>query len=84
MKLVTVARLLNPADAQLTRSRLEAAGFHPFVTGELSALSLDGYSLAVGGIHVQVPEPEAAEALDFLNSSIPDESDDPGSSSETE
>lgn len=84
MKLVTVARLLNPADAQLARSRLEAAGFHPFVTGELAALSMDGYSLAAGGIQVQLPEPEAAEGLEYLNSSQPDESDDAGSSSETE
>jgi hypothetical protein len=49
------------------RSRLEAAGFHPFVTDELSALSIDGYALATGGIRVQVPESEAADAREFLN-----------------
>jgi len=68
MNLVTVSTAFNPADAQLTRSRLEAAGFHALVTNELSALSLDGYALAAGGIHVQVPESEAAEAKEFLAS----------------
>jgi hypothetical protein len=66
MKLITVSSAFNPASAQLVRARLEGAGFHPFVTHELSALSLDGYALAAGGILVQVPEPEAAEAREFL------------------
>ena len=66
MLLTTVSRSLNPADAQIKRSRLEAAGFHAIVTNELSALSLDGYALAAGGILVQVPESEAADALEFL------------------
>jgi hypothetical protein len=65
-QLVTVYRALNPADAHLVRSRLEAAEFHPVVTNELSALSLDGYALAAGGILVQVPDAEAAEAREFL------------------
>ena len=74
MQLVTVYQALNPADAQLARSRLEAAGFQPVVTSELSALSLDGYSLAAGGILVQVPEAEAADARELLNApSLPDE-----------
>ncbi len=66
MSLVTVSSAFNPADAQLIRSRLEAAGFHPIVTHELSALSLDGYALAAGGILVQVPEDEVANAKEFL------------------
>lgn len=69
MLLETVSRALNPADAQLVRSRLEAAGFHPVVTNELSALSLDGYALAAGGILVQVPQEEAAEVMQFLTES---------------
>ena len=66
MSLVTVHRAFNPADAQLVRSRLEAAAFHAVVMNELSALSLDGYALAAGGILVQVPEEEAQEAREFL------------------
>jgi hypothetical protein len=69
MSLVTVYRALNPADAQLVRSRLDAAGFHVVVTNELSALSLDGYAMAAGGILVQAPEEEAADALEFLKPS---------------
>jgi len=78
MSLVTVASAFNPADAQLTRSRLEAAGFHAVVSHELSALSLDGYALAAGGILVQVPENEAAEAKEFLTAAgPPDEASQP-------
>ena len=71
MNLVTVHRAFNPADAQLVRSRLEAAGFDVIVTNELSALSMDGYALAVGGVLVQVPEDRAAEASEFLADSKP-------------
>jgi len=67
MKLVTVFSGFNPAEAQLVRSRLDAAGFHATVANELSALSMEGYSMAVGGINVQVPEAEADEARAFLN-----------------
>jgi len=67
MQMVTVSTAFNPADAQLARSRLEAAGFHPVVKNELSALSMDGYGLAVGGILVQVPDSEANDAHEFLN-----------------
>jgi len=71
MKLVTVLTAFNPADAQLARSRLDAAGFHAEVTHETAALSLDGYAMAAGGICVQVPEAEADEARRFLNQSTP-------------
>lgn len=63
---VTVLTAFNPAQAQLACSRLEAAGFHAVVTHELSALSLDGYALAAGGIRVEVPSEEAEEAREFL------------------
>ena len=67
MDLITIASAFNPADAQLMRSRLEAAGFHPSIKHELSSLSLDGYAMAAGGILVQVPALEAAEARAFLD-----------------
>jgi len=66
MPLTTVFTALNPMDAQLVRSRLEAADFHPTVAHELSALSLDGYAQAAGGILVQVPDEEAADARELL------------------
>ena len=66
MELMTIFKAFSPAEAQLVRSRLDAAEFHAVVTNELSALSLDGYALAAGGILVQVPDHEAADAKEFL------------------
>jgi len=62
MKLITVYTGLNPAAAQLANSQLQAAGFHSVIMGEGAALAMDGYALTVGGIRVQVPEDEAADA----------------------
>jgi hypothetical protein len=66
MQLVTVFTAFNSAEAQLVRSRLEAAGLHAFIRDELSALSMDGYALAAGGISVQVPEVDAEAALELV------------------
>lgn len=66
MNLVTIFNGLNPAEVQLVRSRLEAAGFHPLVLDENAALGMEGYTLAIGGIRVQVPENELANAKEFL------------------
>lgn len=62
MDFVTVFRALNPGEAELIRSRLEASEFLVNITNELSALSIDGYAMAAGGILVQVPEDQAADA----------------------
>lgn len=75
MQLVTVFTAFSPMDAQVVRSRLEAAEFHPVIANELAALSTEGYSLSVGGIQVQVPDNEVEEARLFLapDSAPPDE-----------
>jgi len=70
MELITVYRAFNPADAHLVRSRLDAASFHPIVVNELSALSLDGYAMAAGGILVQVPQSEVEEVRSFLDAPL--------------
>jgi hypothetical protein len=67
MSSVTVYTAFNPADAQLVRSRLEAAGFHAVVTNETAALTIEGYAMAAGGVRVLVPESEAADAKEFLS-----------------
>jgi hypothetical protein len=77
MKLVTVFTALNPAQAQLANSRLQAAGFHSVVMGELSSLSTDGYALAAGGIRVQVPDGEAEDARLLLRAGEADEGSSP-------
>ena len=57
---------LNPMDAQVIRSRLEAAGLHPEVANELPALTLSGHALAAGGILVKVPDEEAEQARELI------------------
>ncbi|MCL5096889.1 MAG: DUF2007 domain-containing protein [Candidatus Omnitrophica bacterium] len=71
MAWVTVYLTFSPADADLVRSRLEAGEFEVNVAGELAALSMDGYSLATGGIRVQVPDDKAEEARALLASREP-------------
>ena len=66
MALVTVYRTFSSADAHVVRSRLEASDLHAMVNNELAALSMDGYSMATGGILVQVPEEEAEEARELI------------------
>jgi len=66
MELVTVFRTFNPGEAELIRSRLDAANFTATVTHELAALSLEGYAMAAGGVLVQVPEDEAEDARALL------------------
>jgi hypothetical protein len=68
MDLVTVFQTFNPGEAQLVRSRLEAAGFVAEVTHELSALSMEGYSMTTGGIRVEVPSDQADEAKQLIAS----------------
>lgn len=62
MKLVTIYNSVNLGDAEVIRSRLEVAGFHPVVQNELSALP----SMIEGGARVQVPEDEAEDAKALL------------------
>jgi hypothetical protein len=51
----TVFQTSNPAAAPWARSQLDAAGFRINLANVLSALSIDDYAMAVGGITVQVP-----------------------------
>ena len=68
MELITVSNLFNAADAHLVRSRLEAAGFHPFLRNEIAGTLFEGYIMGAGGIQVQVPEDEAVAVKEFLES----------------
>jgi hypothetical protein len=67
MNLVAIAANFNLAEAQLTRARLEAAGFHPFIANENAAL-LAGFGTCstAGMLRIEVPEDEAADAREFL------------------
>lgn len=66
MALVTVYRAFSSADAHLVRSRLEVSDLHAVVSNETAALSMDGYSMAAGGILVQVPAEEADAARELI------------------
>ncbi len=72
MQLAVVFQTFNPAEAQLIKSMLEAAGIPAEVTHELSALSMEGYSMATGGIRVQVPEDRAEEARALIETKGPE------------
>ncbi len=62
MKLVTVFKGWNLNKAQLTCSRLEAADFNPILFNEYTATMFGG----VFPVFVKVPEIEAADAKEFL------------------
>jgi Putative prokaryotic signal transducing protein len=65
MKPVVIFKTFNQAEAQLVRSRLEAANFHPFIANENVAQYLGGFSNATT-LRIEVPETEADEAKAFL------------------
>jgi Putative prokaryotic signal transducing protein len=64
MSLVTVYATLNLADAELVRSRLEAAQFHAVLMNDIASTTYG--PIAAGGILVQVPEAEERDAREFL------------------
>ena len=66
MNLVTIYRAFNLTEAQLIRSRLEAADFHPFLADEFSSQEMGGFSMSRQGVRVQVPEDEAADAKELI------------------
>ncbi len=65
MESVVVFRTFDLAEAQLLRSRLEAAGLNADVRHEHSAANLD---VSSGGVRVVVPEDQAAEAMELIGS----------------
>ena len=69
MEFVTVYRTFNIVEAQVVRARLETAELHPTVANDISSVSIDGYTLATGGVLVQVPEGEAVSARELIEDS---------------
>lgn len=67
VELETVFETLNPAEAQLIRSRLEAAGLDPQVTPEIDPLCIEGFALPAGGIQIKVPALQARQARTILD-----------------
>ena len=69
VELESVFETLNPAEAQLIRSRLAAAGLDPEVDPEIDPLCIEGFSLPAGGIQIKVPSGQAEEARAILEAS---------------
>jgi hypothetical protein len=63
MDFATVFTAFKLDEAQLVCSRPEAANFHPVIINEYSTIELCGGG---GGVVVQLPEAEAADAREFL------------------
>lgn len=74
MDRVTVFTAFNPVQAQIVSTRLQTAGLDATVEGEAAALSMEGYSLATGGIRVQVPSTQEDEARRLIESDEDNES----------
>ena len=74
MDRVTVFTAFNPVQAQIVSTRLQTAGLDATVEGEAAALSMEGYSLATGGIRVQVPSTQEEEARRLIESDEENES----------
>lgn len=71
MKPVTVFSCFNPVEAHVVRSRLETAGILAIVTHETAALTTEGGAMTIGGVQVQVPEEQAADARELLDAPPP-------------
>ncbi|MEO6567527.1 MAG: DUF2007 domain-containing protein [Opitutaceae bacterium] len=69
MDFTTVFKAFNSAEANLIAAQLEAAGFEPTVVNELASMDL-GSPISSGGIRVQVPEAQAADARALIDSNI--------------
>lgn len=70
MKLVTIHKTFSAVEAQVIRSLLESASIPAEVIHETAALTTEGYALGVGGIQVQVPEDEAADARAIMEAQL--------------
>ena len=74
MDRVTVFNAFNLVQAQIVSTRLQTAGLDATVEGEAAALSMEGYSLATGGIRVQVPSAQETEARRLIEADEENES----------
>ena len=73
METVVVYRTFSAADAHLVRSLLQSSDIPAEVVGELASLSMEGYSLATGGIRVVVPGEFEEEARAIIADQLPPE-----------
>jgi DNA-directed RNA polymerase subunit RPC12/RpoP len=65
-KIVTIATFTYPLEARLSQAKLESEGIPSFVADENIVSANQFYSLAVGGVRLQVKESDAENALRIL------------------
>lgn len=65
-RLVTVATFNQPTEAHILKGRLEAEGIPCFLGDEHIIAAQPLYSIAVGGVKLQVTEGDVEEALEML------------------
>ncbi len=66
-KLITIAKLTNPAEAQIIRSRLEAEGIFCHIPDEnVRGMMNPIYAIARGLVRIQVKESDAKRAKEIL------------------
>ncbi|PKV63294.1 putative signal transducing protein [Pontibacter ramchanderi] len=65
-RLITVATFSQPTEAHILKGRLEAEGILCFLGDEQIIAAQPLYSLAVGGVKLQVTEGDVEEALELL------------------
>jgi DNA-directed RNA polymerase subunit M/transcription elongation factor TFIIS len=66
--LVTIATFLTTGEAEPAKNALQAAGFH-VLAKDMATVYADGVlAPMLGGVRVQVPAAEAADAAEFLRS----------------
>ena len=73
MDRVTVFSSFSEPESQLVCARLRTDELEATGEGEAAAFSMEGYSLATGGIRVQVPENEHDDARALIKSVESDE-----------
>ena len=62
---ITIATFQFPHEAQIFKSKLESEGIAVFLKDELT-VQMHSYINAIGGIKLQVREPDVASAMDIL------------------
>lgn len=65
-RLITVATFSQPTEAYILKGRLEAEGIPCFLGDEHIIAAQPLYSVAVGGVKLQVTEGDAQEAMEML------------------
>ena len=74
--MITIARFTYPHEVAIIEAELMAAGIPYFLKNINTITANMFYSMAIGGIELQVPETAAEEAIEIVNRYKPASDDD--------